>query len=78
MTMPFAKYKPYETVDLPDRTWPGSVIQTAPIWCSTDLRDGNQALVKDSIGVTVDADVVEPGAIERSLGKAVRIVDLRR
>ena len=36
------------------------------------------ALVKDSIGVTVDADVVEPGAIERSLGKAVRIVDLRR
>jgi phenylacetate-CoA ligase len=35
-------------------------------------------LVKDSIGVTVDADVVEPGAIERSLGKAVRIVDLRR
>ena len=45
MTMPFSKYKPYETVDLPDRTWPGSVIQTAPIWCSTDLRDGNQALV---------------------------------
>jgi 2-isopropylmalate synthase len=43
--MPFAKYKPYDTVDLPDRTWPGSVIQTAPIWCSTDLRDGNQALV---------------------------------
>jgi phenylacetate-CoA ligase len=35
-------------------------------------------LVKESIGVTVDADVVEPGAIERSLGKAVRIVDLRR
>ena len=35
-------------------------------------------LVKDSIGVTVDADVVEPGVIERSLGKAVRIVDLRR
>jgi 2-isopropylmalate synthase len=43
--MPFAKYKPYDTVDLPDRTWPGSVIRTAPIWCSTDLRDGNQALV---------------------------------
>jgi phenylacetate-CoA ligase len=35
------------------------------------------ALVKDSIGVTVDVDVVEPHAIERSLGKAVRIVDLR-
>jgi phenylacetate-CoA ligase len=35
------------------------------------------ALVKDSIGVTVDVDVVEPNAVERSLGKAVRIVDLR-
>jgi len=45
VTMPFAKYKPYETVDLPDRTWPDTVIRTAPIWCSTDLRDGNQALV---------------------------------
>ena len=45
MTMPFEKYKPYETVDLPDRTWPNTVIRTAPIWCSTDLRDGNQALV---------------------------------
>jgi len=35
------------------------------------------ALVKDNLGVTVDVDVVEPNAIERSLGKAVRIVDLR-
>jgi 2-isopropylmalate synthase len=43
--MPFQKYKPYETVDLPDRTWPSTVVRTAPIWCSTDLRDGNQALV---------------------------------
>jgi len=45
MTMPFQKYKPYETVDLPGRTWPNTVIRTAPTWCSTDLRDGNQALV---------------------------------
>ena len=45
MTMPFHKYRPYDTVDLPDRTWPSSVIQRAPTWCSTDLRDGNQALV---------------------------------
>lgn len=36
------------------------------------------ALVKDTIGVTVDVDVVEPHAIERSLGKAIRIVDLRQ
>jgi 2-isopropylmalate synthase len=46
MTMPYWKYRPYPTVDLPDRTWPNQVIETAPIWCSTDLRDGNQALVK--------------------------------
>ena len=43
--MPFQKYRPYETVSLPDRTWPDVVIERAPIWCSTDLRDGNQALV---------------------------------
>jgi 2-isopropylmalate synthase len=44
-TMPFQKYRPYETVSLPDRTWPDRVLDRAPIWCSTDLRDGNQALV---------------------------------
>jgi 2-isopropylmalate synthase len=44
--MPYWKYRPYETVDLPDRTWPDRVVERAPIWCSTDLRDGNQALVK--------------------------------
>ncbi len=46
MTMPYRKYRPYPTVDLPDRTWPDRVVDRAPIWCSTDLRDGNQALVK--------------------------------
>ncbi len=45
MTMPFRKYRPYETVSLPDRTWPDAVVSKAPIWCSTDLRDGNQSLV---------------------------------
>jgi 2-isopropylmalate synthase len=43
--MPFRKYRPYDTVTLPDRTWPDTVIDRAPVWCSTDLRDGNQALV---------------------------------
>ncbi|MSO58174.1 MAG: 2-isopropylmalate synthase [Thermoleophilia bacterium] len=43
--MPFQRYRPYETVSLPDRTWPDVVLTRAPIWCSTDLRDGNQALV---------------------------------
>src|SRR3954467_9909740 len=46
MAMPFDKYRPYETVDLHDRTWPDRVVDRAPVWCSTDLRDGNQALVK--------------------------------
>ena len=45
MPMPFHRYRPYETVDLPDRTWPDVVVDRAPIWCSTDLRDGNQSLV---------------------------------
>jgi 2-isopropylmalate synthase len=45
MSMPHWKYRPYATVDLPDRTWPDRVVDAAPIWCSTDLRDGNQALV---------------------------------
>ena len=45
MPMPYRKYQPYEIVTLPDRTWPDNVVQRAPIWCSTDLRDGNQALV---------------------------------
>ncbi len=44
-TMPFEKYRPYPAVELPDRTWPGRRIETAPVWCSVDLRDGNQALV---------------------------------
>lgn len=39
------KYQPYPFVDLPDRTWPSKRIETAPIWCSVDLRDGNQALI---------------------------------
>jgi 2-isopropylmalate synthase len=45
MPMPFQHYRPYPTVDLPDRRWPDVVLDRAPIWCSTDLRDGNQALV---------------------------------
>src|SRR5947207_12624299 len=44
-SMPFHRYRPYDTVDLPDRTWPNVVLTSAPIWCSTDLRDGNQSLV---------------------------------
>ncbi|MFP3906330.1 MAG: 2-isopropylmalate synthase [Acidimicrobiales bacterium] len=43
--MPFEKYVPFRPLDLPDRTWPQHRIEKAPIWCSVDLRDGNQALI---------------------------------
>ena len=39
-----SKYRPFAPVDLPDRHWPDATITRAPIWCSVDLRDGNQAL----------------------------------
>ncbi|NUS77848.1 2-isopropylmalate synthase [Streptomyces sp. NBC_00028] len=44
-TMPIHKYGQYEQVDIADRTWPNNRITTAPRWLSTDLRDGNQALI---------------------------------
>lgn len=40
------KYRPFIGPDLGDRTWPNQQIKTAPIWCSVDLRDGNQALIE--------------------------------
>ena len=40
------KYKPFEPIPLKGRTWPNQVIQSAPRWCSVDLRDGNQALIE--------------------------------
>ena len=39
------KYFPFVPVDIPDRTWPSKTIEKAPVWCSVDLRDGNQALI---------------------------------
>ncbi|WP_262851719.1 2-isopropylmalate synthase [Mumia quercus] len=43
--MPFARYPAFPPIDLPDRTWPSQTITEAPRWLSTDLRDGNQALI---------------------------------
>ena len=43
--MPFGRYRAFEPVDVPDRTWPTKKITKAPRWLSTDLRDGNQALI---------------------------------
>src|SRR5688572_11322210 len=46
--MPFEKYTPFQPLapfQLTDRTWPDKRIEKAPLWCSVDLRDGNQALI---------------------------------
>lgn len=43
--MPHERYRPFPPIELPDRTWPSQVITEAPRWLSTDLRDGNQALI---------------------------------
>lgn len=45
MNQGYKKYKPFTPIPLTDRQWPNHVIDHAPIWCSVDLRDGNQALV---------------------------------
>lgn len=45
-SMPFNKYRPFPPVALTERSWPSQQITRAPIWCSVDLRDGNQALVE--------------------------------
>ncbi|HEX8302577.1 2-isopropylmalate synthase [Sphingomonas sp.] len=42
---PSVKYRPFPQIDLPDRRWPGQTITYAPRWLSTDMRDGNQALI---------------------------------
>ena len=46
MDNPVNKYKAFKPINLKDRQWPSKVINQAPIWCSVDLRDGNQALIE--------------------------------
>lgn len=49
MTMlknPSNKYRAFPAIDIPDRTWPSKAITQAPIWLSSDLRDGNQSLIE--------------------------------
>ena len=43
---PASKYRPFVPVRLTDRTWPDAVVSKPPVWCSVDLRDGNQALIE--------------------------------
>ncbi|WWT75267.1 2-isopropylmalate synthase [Lautropia mirabilis] len=54
LQQPASKYRPFAPVGLKDRTWPDAVLTKAPIWLSTDLRDGNRALI-------------EPMSVERKL-----------
>ncbi len=51
---PITKYAPFPGIDLPDRQWPSRTIDRAPIWCSVDLRDGNQAL---AIPMSIDEKI---------------------
>ncbi|MNQ05772.1 2-isopropylmalate synthase [compost metagenome] len=43
---PSSKYRAFPAIDLPDRSWPSKTISQVPIWCSSDLRDGNQSLIE--------------------------------
>ena len=43
---PDQKYRPFAPINIPDRTWPARTLTAPPIWCSVDLRDGNQALIE--------------------------------
>ncbi|HBX54570.1 2-isopropylmalate synthase [Pseudomonas sp. UBA2684] len=43
---PSSKYRAFPAIDLPDRSWPSKTITEVPIWCSSDLRDGNQSLIE--------------------------------
>ena len=61
--MPSHRYEPFAPIALPDRIWPSRVITSAPIWCSVDLRDGNQALV-------------EPMGAERKLRMWNRLIEM--
>ncbi|MGQ3053766.1 MAG: 2-isopropylmalate synthase, partial [Roseateles sp.] len=46
LKQPQQKYRAFAPITLPDRRWPDAVLTRAPIWLSTDLRDGNQALIE--------------------------------
>ena len=41
----YQKYLPFKPINIKDRTWPDTPITKAPIWCSVDMRDGNQSIV---------------------------------
>ena len=71
MNTNYNKYSPYPTVTIKNRQWPDNIIKKAPMWCSVDLRDGNQALVEpmDSIRkMRMFKQLVEMGFKEIEVG----------
>jgi 2-isopropylmalate synthase len=46
LTRPADKYRAFKPIGLADRRWPDAMLSAAPLWCSVDLRDGNQALIE--------------------------------
>ena len=52
-----SKYRAFPKVQLTDRTWPDQALTAAPLWCSVDLRDGNQALIDPMTVEQKKADV---------------------
>jgi 2-isopropylmalate synthase len=69
--MSIEKYRAFEAIDLPDRQWPSRTITSAPVWCSVDLRDGNQALVNPMDGerkLRMFTTLVEMGFKEIEVG----------
>ena len=72
---PSTKYRPFPTITLPDRQWPNRTITKAPRWLSTDLRDGNQALIDPMDGEKKQRFfdlLVKVGVKEIEVGKSVR------
>ena len=67
---PITKYRPFPPVSLPGRQWPGRIITAAPIWCSVDLRDGNQAL---AIPMDVDEKLEYFGLLVRIGFKEIEV-----
>ena len=75
----FSRYKRVPVVDFPQRQWPNKQIEKAPIWCSVDLRDGNQALiepmtVEEKVETFIEIVADSTGQMKDAMGLAVEEV----
>jgi hypothetical protein len=69
---PSGKYRPYGIAPLTDRRWPDAKLSRAPLWCSVDLRDGNQALI-EPMDAAAQAPHVRPAGGHRLQGDRNRL-----